>query len=119
MSAVHPEAPEAQADEIELCRARLRHLVELERRDANRSEEHTSELQSLRHLVCRLLLAKKKSSHKITSPIVQRIAAMTATVSHPGAANVRAAAVPHAPTFARHCAGFGWVGRTYVTGRPA
>src|SRR5262245_35220035 len=27
-----------------------------------RSEEHTSELQSLRHLVCRLLLAKKKTS---------------------------------------------------------
>src|SRR5437899_9926421 len=27
-----------------------------------RSEEHTSELQSLRHLVCRLLLEKKKSS---------------------------------------------------------
>src|SRR5258705_5358398 len=30
-----------------------------------RSEEHTSELQSLRHLVCRLLLEKKK----ITSPM--------------------------------------------------
>src|SRR5205814_6343220 len=29
-----------------------------------RSEEHTSELQSLRHLVCRLLLEKKK---KITT----------------------------------------------------
>src|SRR5947199_10607226 len=29
-----------------------------------RSEEHTSELQSLRHLVCRLLLEKKKK--KIT-----------------------------------------------------
>src|ERR1035438_10833125 len=27
---------------------------------ADRSEEHTSELQSLRHLVCRLLLEKKK-----------------------------------------------------------
>src|SRR5471030_3564507 len=27
---------------------------------AGRSEEHTSELQSLRHLVCRLLLEKKK-----------------------------------------------------------
>src|SRR5205814_3205609 len=27
---------------------------------ASRSEEHTSELQSLRHLVCRLLLEKKK-----------------------------------------------------------
>src|SRR5205814_9747003 len=28
--------------------------------DVRRSEEHTSELQSLRHLVCRLLLEKKK-----------------------------------------------------------
>src|SRR5205814_5955318 len=28
--------------------------------DGVRSEEHTSELQSLRHLVCRLLLEKKK-----------------------------------------------------------
>src|SRR5205814_3598967 len=28
---------------------------------AIRSEEHTSELQSLRHLVCRLLLEKKKN----------------------------------------------------------
>src|ERR1035438_10798632 len=27
----------------------------------SRSEEHTSELQSLRHLVCRLLLEKKKN----------------------------------------------------------
>src|SRR5438045_4869894 len=33
------------------------------RRSTNhdRSEEHTSELQSLRHLVCRLLLEKKKN----------------------------------------------------------
>src|SRR5438045_8315524 len=29
-------------------------------RSSSRSEEHTSELQSLRHLVCRLLLEKKK-----------------------------------------------------------
>src|SRR5258705_798121 len=35
-------------------------------RDAARSEEHTSELQSLRHLVCRLLLEKKKKS--LSSP---------------------------------------------------
>src|SRR5262245_65048569 len=28
-----------------------------------RSEEHTSELQSLRHLVCRLLLEKKNKTH--------------------------------------------------------
>src|SRR5262245_63927734 len=32
----------------------------LERAYFARSEEHTSELQSLRHLVCRLLLEKKK-----------------------------------------------------------
>src|SRR5947208_12474636 len=30
---------------------------------ARRSEEHTSELQSPDHLVCRLLLEKKKNSH--------------------------------------------------------
>src|SRR2546429_4670702 len=30
---------------------------------AHRSEEHTSELQSRLHLVCRLLLAKKKQLH--------------------------------------------------------
>src|SRR5258705_8023032 len=29
-----------------------------------RSEEHTSELQSLRHLVCRLLLEKKKNRYQ-------------------------------------------------------
>src|SRR5205814_8515327 len=33
-------------------------------RAAARSEEHTSELQSLRHLVCRLLLEKKKKKKK-------------------------------------------------------
>src|SRR5205814_8059397 len=30
--------------------------------DRHRSEEHTSELQSLRHLVCRLLLEKKEAN---------------------------------------------------------
>src|SRR5205823_14411866 len=30
----------------------------------NRSEEHTSELQSLAYLVCRLLLEKKKNKYK-------------------------------------------------------
>src|SRR2546425_7632479 len=31
--------------------------------DVRRSEEHTSELQSLAYLVCRLLLEKKKKKH--------------------------------------------------------
>src|SRR5258706_12039674 len=35
-----------------------------------RSEEHTSELQSLTNLVCRLLLEKKKQIHR-QSPAVQ------------------------------------------------
>src|SRR5262245_64883466 len=37
-----------------------------------RSEEHTSELQSLRHLVCRLLLEKKKKkkNHSKITPHV-------------------------------------------------
>src|SRR3712207_7288154 len=33
----------------------------------NRSEEHTSELQSRQYLVCRLLLEKKKKNNDITS----------------------------------------------------
>src|ERR1039458_10649224 len=33
-----------------------------------RSEEHTSELQSLRHLVCRLLLEKKNNKHPVLPP---------------------------------------------------
>src|SRR5437899_9556062 len=33
-------------------------------RSGKRSEEHTSELQSLRHLVCRLLLEKKKTNEQ-------------------------------------------------------
>src|SRR5262245_64670590 len=37
-----------------------------------RSEEHTSELQSLRHLVCRLLLEKKKKKKK-SHPVENKI----------------------------------------------
>src|SRR5438045_7611537 len=36
-----------------------------------RSEEHTSELQSLRHLVCRLLLEKKKKLNEGHKPTDQ------------------------------------------------
>src|SRR3712207_8816220 len=37
-------------------------------RGPERSEEHTSELQSRQYLVCRLLLEKKKKCNKITIP---------------------------------------------------
>src|SRR3989449_8351637 len=36
----------------------------VERLEASRSEEHTSELQSRLHLVCRLLLEKKKNTKR-------------------------------------------------------
>src|SRR5258708_14668549 len=36
----------------------------------HRSEEHTSELQSPDHLVCRLLLEKKKHTTVISSPYI-------------------------------------------------
>src|SRR5436853_3922339 len=43
---------------------------------APRSEEHTSELQSLRHLVCRLLLEKKKKkTQNLTTKMKQHRAA--------------------------------------------
>src|SRR3712207_7807142 len=48
-----------------------RHGRQRERR--HRSEEHTSELQSLQYLVCRLLLEKKKIGHAIQQA-VQRTA---------------------------------------------
>src|SRR3989442_6752949 len=37
--------------------------------DPGRSEEHTSELQSRPHLVCRLLLEKKKKRNIIQCPV--------------------------------------------------
>src|SRR2546429_2541360 len=42
---------------------RTRALLEDDRDLRERSEEHTSELQSRLHLVCRLLLEKKKKAH--------------------------------------------------------
>src|SRR5690554_7223867 len=39
----------------------------------DRSEEHTSELQSRPHLVCRLLLEKKKNNSKNTTPRSRRL----------------------------------------------
>src|SRR5436853_1976277 len=47
-----------------------------------RSEEHTSELQSLRHLVCRLLLEKKKTQFYI--PVRRRLMAASSASPHAG-----------------------------------
>src|SRR5437899_5825900 len=53
-SACHRTLPHPGA-----ARFRIDHLAGLRAAAHRRSEEHTSELQSLRHLVCRLLLKKK------------------------------------------------------------
>src|SRR5690625_5609545 len=41
------------------ARSAIRHFLKNQRHHQSRSEEHTSELQSRGHLVCRLLLEKK------------------------------------------------------------
>src|SRR5260370_17633186 len=42
--------------------------VEVDSGTLERSEEHTSELQSHLNLVCRLLLQKQKSTHPLSNP---------------------------------------------------
>src|SRR5438045_4320022 len=44
-----------------------------------RSEEHTSELQSLRHLVCRLLLEKKKQFGMASGLLIAHLYALATT----------------------------------------
>src|SRR5687768_18370547 len=72
-----PPAHAARPSTVSLCRrADGRHVLRVERPDVvddrkpggvvqPRSEEHTSELQSRLHLVCRLLLEKKKLSKRV------------------------------------------------------
>src|SRR2546425_8292417 len=58
-----------------LCLVRGRSPTEAQRRLEQaflaRSEEHTSELQSLAYLVCRLLLEKKKMEHHLVQRTVE------------------------------------------------
>src|SRR5712675_3375393 len=55
------------AEAVPLLASRRRHVWE------RRSEEHTSELQSRLHLVCRLLLEKKKKKHISYNPSKKKI----------------------------------------------
>src|SRR5687767_15448392 len=56
-------------------------LLQGRTRAAGRSEEHTSELQSLAYLVCRLLLEKKKKQ-QTPRPVTIIIAQVATTYSH-------------------------------------
>src|SRR2546425_4637310 len=57
--------------------ARAVHVEGGEADVGKRSEEHTSELQSLAYLVCRLLLEKKKKKKRITKRVTEKALAMT------------------------------------------
>src|SRR2546422_8177300 len=61
------------AGKLHHVRAGVAHVAEAEPAEAaqRRSEEHTSELQSRLHLVCRLLLEKKKKK-RITCQIAKQ-----------------------------------------------
>src|SRR5256884_1067098 len=54
---------ERERKRLERERERLRGEIDNLKRQLERSEEHTSELQSRLHLVCRLLLEKKNCPH--------------------------------------------------------
>src|SRR2546422_4182554 len=62
-SASSPVWTTALPEEVGLDSAALVEMFNHVRQHDVRSEEHTSELQSRLHLVCRLLLEKKKTGH--------------------------------------------------------
>src|SRR3712207_7101618 len=63
---VHPPQPLGQ-DPVAAHREHDPHgrVVDGEEAAEDRSEEHTSELQSLQYIVCRLLLEKKKNTQTV------------------------------------------------------
>src|SRR5260370_31073712 len=63
---LHPVRLVVATDKVELFRPVLDDDVDLVPLVQERSEEHTSELQSHLNLVCRLLLEKKKRKQPIT-----------------------------------------------------
>src|ERR1039458_5725036 len=82
-----------------------------------RSEEHTSELQSLRHLVCRLLLEKKTTTR--TPPHLVDVGCRRACPSPAGAGRGPASATIHLrrsrPTTHRRCFHFFFFNDTATT----
>src|SRR2546425_4657474 len=63
-SLVPPESVDAMIGNVD----HLMYTAKQGGKNAVRSEEHTSELQSLAYLVCRLLLEKKKKTRSRTPP---------------------------------------------------
>src|SRR5256884_3126884 len=71
----------ARADEQQQRQRHLGHHQRFEEPQQSRSEEHTSELQSRLHLVCRLLLEKKKPNKSISGVTAPSIPGFHPTTS--------------------------------------
>src|SRR3989449_2050412 len=67
------QAVEGAAVDLSLSDHRVDDRPSVVDRDVARSEEHTSELQSRLHLVCRLLLEKKKTKKKYNQQYMMRL----------------------------------------------
>src|SRR2546430_11022732 len=68
---LHDALPICQHDERHLGDGAVPHEPEEHGRRDDRSEEHTSELQSQSNLVCRLLLEKKKTYSTSRAPSIR------------------------------------------------
>src|SRR2546430_4681115 len=90
-----PEVSTAAAPRFEL--ASYEQAFDERQMDAERSEEHTSELQSQSNLVCRLLLEKKKNSYYIALPTSTRPDAHSASRRSSAIVDCR-----HAPSSLQH-----------------
>src|SRR5689334_24333929 len=67
-----PAAARSRPPSRRSLRSTARSLSASPPRPTRRSEEHTSELQSQFHLVCRLLLEKKKKKTQITNVLTTK-----------------------------------------------
>src|SRR5438093_7444480 len=65
-SELYDTARDTAGQYYEASRERAAELYDTASAKAGRSEEHTSELQSLTNLVCRLLLEKKKHTWRLS-----------------------------------------------------
>src|SRR2546422_5354550 len=73
----HPDAPAGAGDHGTPSGERHRASSASTASSRIRSEEHTSELQSRLHLVCRLLLEKKKKKTNSTLCVKQKVKGQT------------------------------------------
>src|SRR2546422_1570359 len=79
---VTPEQVARVIEEARRCEAAILGIPAMDTvKEVKRSEEHTSELQSRLHLVCRLLLEKKKNNSKLIPALSSNYGSHVVTVA--------------------------------------